>query len=131
MTVNQPTAFIVDDDANVRRSLTRLLGVAGFEARAFSSAEEFLEKLDVGEGDCLIADVCLPGMSGPELQQELRHRSIDMPIVFMTGFAEAAYVDGDGAAEHDRLAVLYKPFDAEALLEAIQKAISRHVAGSA
>src|SRR5215813_2359977 len=75
---------IVDDDESVRESLPDLLGEFGFTARAFSSAEEFLSSDCVHETRCLLIDVTMPRMSGPELQEELKRRGQQIPIVFIT-----------------------------------------------
>src|ERR1700742_5140274 len=76
---------IVDDDESVRESLPDLLKEFGFAVEAFSSAEEFLASDHIGQTRCLILDMAMPGMSGPDLQQELRLRAQDIPIVFITG----------------------------------------------
>ncbi|HEY6225025.1 MAG TPA: response regulator, partial [Gemmatimonadales bacterium] len=75
---------VVDDDESVRESLPDLLREMGFEAQAFSSAEEFLSSAAVRKTDCLILDVAMPGMSGPELQAELSRRRHPIPTVFIT-----------------------------------------------
>src|SRR5881394_3741974 len=75
---------VVDDDKSVRESLPDLLRQLGFAAEAFSSAEAFLASQVVGETDCLVLDIAMPGMSGPGLQQELVRRGQHVPIVFIT-----------------------------------------------
>src|SRR5712691_9528190 len=75
---------IVDDDESVRESLPDLVRQFGFAAEAFSSAEAFLASEVVSETRCLLLDIAMPGMSGPDLQQELMHRSQRIPIVFIT-----------------------------------------------
>src|SRR5258708_24455545 len=81
---------VVDDDESVRESLPDLLREFGFEVQAFSSAEEFLASDSVSRTSCLILDVAMPGMSGPELQRELRCRMHRIPIVFITAHADEA-----------------------------------------
>jgi FixJ family two-component response regulator len=113
---------VVDDDESVRESLESLLKSLGFEVEAFSGAEEFLEAKQVSMTDCLILDVALNGMSGPELQRHLKevHRSI--PIIFITGHgteALRARVVADGAVD-----CLMKPFSEEGLLSAVKRALS-------
>src|SRR5437879_9945544 len=76
---------VVDDDESIRESLPDLLGEFGFAARVFSSAEEFLASDCVEETGCLILDVVMPGMSGPELYQELKRRRREIPTIFITG----------------------------------------------
>ena len=82
--IERPLVSVVDDDESVRESLPDLLGEFGFAARAFSSAEEFLASDCVDQTRCLILDVAMPGMSGPELQRELKLRRQEIPIVFIT-----------------------------------------------
>ena len=81
---------IVDDDESVRESLPDLLREFGFTARSFSSAEEFLASEYVGQTNCLILDVGMPGVSGPELQRELKLRGQHIPIVFITANRDEA-----------------------------------------
>ena len=80
----RPLVSIVDDDESVRDSLPELLGQLGFAAQAFSSAEAFLASSAPAETDCLILDIAMPGISGPDLQLELMRRSQEIPIVFIT-----------------------------------------------
>ena len=84
MTVTRSLVSVVDDDESVRESLPDLLREFGFAVRAFSSAEEFLTSDCVDETRCLILDIAMPGMSGPELQQELKNRRQEIPIIFIT-----------------------------------------------
>src|SRR5579863_2337692 len=112
---------VVDDDESVRESLPDLLREFGFTARSFSSAEEFLASECVGQTNCLILDVSMPGMSGMELQRELKFRGQHIPIVFITANRDEAVrprVLSQGAA-----AYLFKPFSDIALLEALNTAL--------
>jgi FixJ family two-component response regulator len=116
-----PLVSIVDDDQSVRESLPDLLKVFGFEARAFSSAEEFLASDCIDKSRGLILDVALPGMSGPELQEELKRRRLKVPIVFITAQADAVLrerVIANGAVE-----CLFKPFSDTALLQVLKMAM--------
>lgn len=79
---------IVDDDESVRESLPDLIREFGFSVRAFSSAEEFLASDSFSETKCLILDIAMPGMSGPDLQQELKLRGQAIPIVFITAHGD-------------------------------------------
>jgi FixJ family two-component response regulator len=118
---DRPLVSIVDDDQSVCESLPDLLKVCGFEARAFSSAEEFLASDCIGKSRGLILDVALSGMSGPELQEELRRRGLRIPILFITAQADASLrqrVIANGAVE-----CLFKPFSDTALLDALKVAI--------
>ena len=114
-------SVVVDDDESVRESLPDLLREFGFAARAFSSAEEFLSSGCLDETSCLILDIAMPGMSGPELQQELKRRGREIPIIFITGQRDdtiRARVLKQGA-----LGFLLKPFSDTALLAAIKTAL--------
>ncbi len=112
---------IVDDDESVRESLPDLLRELGFAAQAFSSAEEFLASDSVGQTRCLILDIVMPGMSGPDLQRELTLRRKQIPIVFISAHADETVRSrllAQGAVE-----CLFKPFSETALLEAINAAL--------
>src|ERR1043166_1134566 len=85
----RPLISVVDDDESVRESLPDLLREFGFEAQTFSSAEEFLASEIVAETNCLVLDVAMPGMTGPDLQRELQLREQSIPIVFITGQRDA------------------------------------------
>jgi FixJ family two-component response regulator len=112
---------IVDDDESVRESLPDLLRDLGFTARAFSSSAEFLESDAVSQTGCLILDFAMPGMSGPELQRELKRRQIQMPIIFMTGHQDAAV--RRGTIDQGAVECLLKPFTDTALLNALNAAL--------
>jgi FixJ family two-component response regulator len=117
----QLLSVVVDDDESVRESLPDLIGEFGLAARAFSSAKEFLSSNCLAETSCLILDVVMPDMSGPELQQELKRRGRDIPIIFITGRRDdtiRAQVLKQGAA-----GFLLKPFTDVALLAAIKAAL--------
>ena len=112
---------VVDDDESVRESLPDLLRQFGFAVEAFSSAEAFLASDFVGETSCLILDVAMPGMSGPELQQELTRRRQKIPIVFITAHGDETVrprLLAQGAVE-----CLFKPFSETALLDALNAAL--------
>lgn len=112
---------VVDDDESVRESLPDLLKELGFKVRTFSSAEEFLASNCVGQSKCLILDIAMPGMSGPDLQRELTRRGQEIPIVFITAHKDETVrprLLGQGAVE-----CLFKPFSDMALLEAVNAAL--------
>ena len=111
---------IVDDDESVRESLPDLLREFGFAVEVFSSAEEFLMSDCVGLTGCLILDVAMPGMSGPQLQQELQLREADIPIIFITAHGDAT-VRPD-LLERGAVECLIKPFSDTALLGALHAA---------
>jgi len=111
---------VVDDDESVRESLPDLLRQFGFAAHAFSSAEAFLASEVVSETSCLILDVAMPGMSGPDLQEELIRRQQGIPIVFITANGDKTVrprLLAQGAVE-----CLFKPFSEAALLDALDAA---------
>ena len=112
---------VVDDDESVRESLPDLLRQFGFAAHAFSSAEAFLASEVVNETSCLILDVAMPGMSGPDLQEELTRRQQGIPIVFITANGDKTVrppLLAQGAVE-----CLFKPFSEAALLDALDAAL--------
>jgi FixJ family two-component response regulator len=112
-----PLICVVDDDESVRESLPDLLREFGFEVRAFSYAKAFLDSDCLAVCDCLVLDIAMPQMSGPELQRELKRRGRDIPIVFITAHVDEKVrqrVLGQGA-----VACLYKPFSQTDLLAAV------------
>lgn len=112
---------VVDDDESVRESLPDLLREFGFSAQAFASAEEFLASDSPRVAQCLILDIAMPGMSGPDLQRELARRRRQIPIIFITAHGEDAmrqHVLKQGA-----VACLLKPFTDTALLQALSAAL--------
>ena len=115
--IGRSLVSVVDDDESVRESLPDLLRQFGFDAQAFSSAAAFLASDVVSKTNCLILDVAMPVMSGPELQEELVRRQQGIPIVFITA-------NGDKAVRsrllaNGAVACLFKPFSEAALLDAL------------
>ena len=111
---------VVDDDESVRESLPDLLRELGFEVQAFSSAEEFLASDFVGRTKCLILDVAMPGMSGPDLQRELTLRRQEIPVVFITAHGDETV--RPRLLEQGAVECLFKPFSETALLQALNAA---------
>lgn len=112
---------IVDDDESVRESLPDLVKELGLVARAFSSAEEFLSSDCVDETNCLILDIAMPGMSGPELHRELMRRGREIPTIFITGQRDETI--RDRVLKQGAVGFLRKPFSDEALLAEIKTAL--------
>lgn len=112
---------VIDDDESVRESIPGLLRAFGFNAMAFESAEAFLASEVIETTDCLILDVAMPGMSGPELFEQLKHGPCSIPVIFITAHGSAELCGRLirlGAA-----ACLQKPFDPAVLIEALQHAL--------
>jgi FixJ family two-component response regulator len=123
-TIERPLVTVVDDDISVRESLPDRLKQFGFAARAFSSAEEFLSSDCVNQTRCLILDIFMPGMTGLDLQQELKLRGQAIPIIFMTAHKEEGV--RKQALEGGALRFLYKPFGETVLLDAVNAALRDH-----
>jgi len=117
---SRPLVSVIDDDESVRESLPDLLRELGFSVEAFSSAEEFLSSDSMDRTRCLILDIAMPGMTGPDLQRELAHRGYGIPIIFITAASDDTIrlrVLEKGAVE-----CLIKPFSDTALHEALNAA---------
>jgi FixJ family two-component response regulator len=112
---------VVDDDESVRDSLPDLLRQFGFTAQGFASADAFLASDVVDETSCLLLDIAMAGMSGPDLQRELTRRHLRIPIIFITAHGDEALrprLLARGASD-----CLFKPFSERALLEALDAAL--------
>ena len=120
--VGGPLVSVVDDDESIRESLPDLLKAFGFSVQAFSSAEAFLASAWLAQTKCLVLDMAMPGMTGPELQRELIRHQAGIPIVFITAHASEAVRPGviDGSAT----ACLIKPFKPSDLIDAINAALT-------
>jgi FixJ family two-component response regulator len=119
--VMHPLVSVVDDDQSVRESLPDLLREFGLSVAAFSSAEEFLASDSIGRTQCLILDIAMPGMSGPDLQRELILRRLKIPIVFITALRDETV--GPRLLKQGAVACLLKPFSETALKDAIDAAL--------
>ena len=114
---------VVDDDESVRESLPDSLQEFGFAAQSFSSAEEFLTSNYLHETKCLVLDVAMPGLSGPDLQRELKRRQHEIPIVFITAHRDETvrpHLISQGAVE-----CLFKPFSDSELLNALKNVLGQ------
>lgn len=112
---------LVDDDESIRESLPSLLREFGFATQAFASAEDFLDSGCVGHAQCLILDITMPGMSGPDLQRLLLQRRQTVPIVFITADSDQSL--RPCVLEQGAIECLFKPFSDADLLGAIQAAL--------
>src|ERR1700675_453176 len=122
-TQDLPTVFIVDDDTDVRESLQELLDSVGLRSQSFGTAQEFLSSAR-GEGpSCLILDVRLPGISGLDLQHELKRGRIHIPIIFLTAHADVPM--SVKAMKSGAVEFLTKPFRQQDLLDAVQRSLTR------
>jgi FixJ family two-component response regulator len=116
-----PTVFVVDDASDVREALTRLLSAAGYQVRAFESAERFLDEFDAQAPGCLILDVYLPGLSGRDLQRALAATPSACPIIFMSGASDIqTCVD---AMKEGAIDFLTKPIDKERLFATVSHSL--------
>lgn len=115
--------FIVDDDSAVRDGLALLIETAGLEPETFGSAEEFLTSDAIDRSGCLILDLKMPGMSGIELQDELIRRRSDLPIIFLTGYAEIPTTVR--AIKAGAVDFLTKPLDPAVLLDRVRVALEK------
>ena len=117
----RPTIAVVDDDEDIRKSLRRLLRSAGYEAITFASAEDYLASISDCTAACLLLDVRLPGQSGIALHQRLTDDQHLIPTVFMSAHENELASARRAAA--DAVGYLCKPFDADELLELVQKSL--------
>src|SRR5512139_193052 len=124
-----PTIFVVDDDAAVRRSLTRLLRSAGWNTEAFASADDLLERAPAAEPGCVLLDVQMPGMNGLELHERMAEAGICLPVVFLTGKGDIPM--SVQAMKHGAIDFLVKPVEEDVLFQALDQAIKRQTAEAA
>ena len=123
MTAVEPRVFVVDDDASVRKSLTRLLSSAGYAVETFASSLDFLKRAPHAGPCCLVLDVRMPGGSGLDLQTTLAAAGRPMSIVFVTGHADVPM--SVGAMKAGAVDLLTKPVDEADLLAAIARAVAK------
>ncbi len=117
------TVFIVDDDEAMRDSLTWLLEGNGYQVRSFSSAEQFLAAYDASQVSCVILDVRMPGMSGPELQERMIAENIDIPIVFITGHGDVPLAVS--TMKRGAIDFIEKPFDESELRALVERMLQK------
>jgi FixJ family two-component response regulator len=117
----EPTVFVVDDDPSLRTAVSRLIGSVGLPVRTFGSADDFLAGVDVSSPGCVVLDVRMPGASGLDLQDQLAAGGYTLPIIFVSAHADVALTVR--AMRAGALQVFTKPFDDQALLDAIHEAL--------
>jgi FixJ family two-component response regulator len=122
-TQDVPTVFIVDDDRDVRESLQELLESVGLHSQSFGTAQEFLSSPRSGNPSCLVLDVRLPGISGLDLQHELKKAKVSIPIIFLTAHADVPM--SVKAMKSGAVEFLTKPFRHQDLLDAVQRSLTR------
>ncbi|MFL5198012.1 MAG: response regulator transcription factor [Microvirga sp.] len=123
-----PTISIIDDDASIRVSTSRLVRALGYCAHTFASADEFLSSCRVADTGCIISDVQMPGTSGIELQSILNEQGRSLPIIFITAYPEE--IIRDRALANGAVAFLGKPFDGSRIAEHIDRALQKHGEGA-
>lgn len=117
----KPVVYIVDDDQAVRDGLSALLGVHGHELRTFDSAESFLDAATPDATGCAILDIRMSGLSGLDVQRELKRRGIPLPVIIITGHGEVPLAVA--ALKAGAVDFLEKPFDSDALLASLDEAL--------
>ena len=124
MTATLPIVHVVDDDASFRTAIARLLGASGYQVALYGSASELLEKLPFGAPGCILLDVRMSGLNGPQLQERLGELGHKLPIVFLTGYGDVpTSVRAIKAGAED---FLTKPVPKKELLDAIERALKHY-----
>lgn len=121
--MSETTVFIIDDDLSARRGITRLVHAAGMNAESFASAEDFLASGKSNESGCIVLDVSMPDMTGPELQEELSKTEYCMPIIFLSGNSDVPTTAS--AMKKGAVDFLTKPIDRDDLLGAIRVSLAK------
>ena len=119
----EPIVFVIDDDDSVRRSLERLLRSVGLDVESFASSREFIERPLPDRPACVVLDLRLPGASGLEVQETLSRAGREIPIIFISGYADVA--SSVRALKAGAIDFLQKPFSDQALLDIVHEALSR------
>lgn len=124
MDQNDAVVMVVDDDADVREAVERLLRAAGWRTQAFASAQDFMAAQPLEGGACLVLDVSMPGMSGPELHAWMKQHQIPLPVIFLSAHADVP--TSVQAIKRGALDVLEKPFDGHTLLRRVAEAVEQY-----
>ncbi len=120
----RPTVFVVEDDSSLRRALARLIQSAGWRVDAYASAQDFLEHAEPWGTGCVVLDVQMPGMTGPELHAEMSARGMSLPVVYLTAYGDLH--TGIEAMKNGAVDFLVKPVDDDTLLGTVRHGIERH-----
>ncbi len=123
---NRATVFVVDDDSSLRRALARLIHSAGWKVDTYASAQDFLDGADCESTGCIVLDVQMPGMTGPELHAQMAARGISLPVIYLT--AHGNLHTGVEAMKNGAVDFLVKPVDSDTLLDTVRHGIERHAA---
>lgn len=118
------TVLLIDDDADVRESVGRLLRSANWKTEFFASAQDFIDRPPFNGIGCIVLDVSMPGMTGPELHDWMREHAVSLPVIYLSGQCDIPI--SVKAMKRGALDVLQKPVDADALLQAVSDAVERH-----
>jgi two-component system response regulator FixJ len=122
----EPIVFVVDDDPKMLRIVAEVLGAESLQVQTFVRGEDFLSRYQIDQRGCLLLDIQMPGLSGPELQRELTTRNIELPVIFLTATADVpTTVD---LMKRGAIDLLQKPFDVPALLASVRRAIEHDAA---
>ena len=122
----EPTVYVVDDEQAVRASIKFFLETVGMNVKTYGSVQEFFEDYESGESGetgCLIVDVCMPNISGPDLQKELTAQEDPIPIIFITGHSDEKV--SEAALNSGAFAFFHKPLQSEEFVECIRKALNQ------
>jgi len=119
-----PTIFVVDDDESLRRAVARLLRSEGWNVETFDSAQQFLDRPAFDGPGCVLLDVSMPGMTGPQAHAEMLARGLTLPVIFLTAHGELP--TGIEAMKRGAVDFLVKPADDRVLLQVLRQALERH-----
>lgn len=124
MDTSNATVLLIDDDDDVRESVGRLLRSAGWNTELFSSAQDFLTRPPFAGTGCILLDISMPEMTGPQLHGWIRENGISLPVIYLSGHCDVP--SSVLAMKHGAMDVLEKPADADVLLDAIASAVEQH-----
>lgn len=122
--MSDATVFLIDDDADVRDAISRLLRSAGWKVDAYATADAFLARGGHADTGCVLLDISMPGMTGPQLHGWMLENGISLPVIYLSGHCDVP--TSVRAMKQGAVDVLEKPADADALVEAITRAVERH-----